>query len=152
MSDDANKRVVQRAYLDGMNGKDPAVIEECFAADYVCHFPADQGEVRGIVDFKATLLDFLNAFDNLVFTVEQLLADGDRVVLRWSARGKHTGDYKGLPPTRVIPATGKEISMSATDIYRVVDGRIVEEWNTFDGYHVLHQMGALTIHGDEPTS
>jgi ketosteroid isomerase-like protein len=78
MSDDANKRVVQRAYLDGMNGKDPAVIEECFAADYVCHFPADQGEVRGIVDFKATLFDFLNAFDNLVFTVEQLLADGNR--------------------------------------------------------------------------
>ena len=50
----------------------------------------------------------------------------------------------------MIPATGKEISMSATDIYRVVDGRIVEEWNTFDGYHVLHQMGR--DHGDEPTS
>ena len=152
MSEDENKRAVQRAYLDGMNGKDPAVIERIFAPDYVCHFPAGQGEVRGIENFKATLFDFLNAFDHLVFTVEQLLADGDRVVLRWSARGKHTGDYRGIPPTRVIPATGKDISMSATDIYRLVDGRIVEEWNTFDGYDVLHQMWALTIHADEPTN
>ena len=80
MSEDANKQVVQRAYLDGMNGKDPTVIEECFAADYVCHFPADQGEVMGDpADFKATLFDFLNAFDHLIFTVEQLLDDGDRV-------------------------------------------------------------------------
>ena len=63
----------------------------------------------------------------------------------------HTEDYKGIPPTRVIPAaTGKEITMSATDIYRLVDGRIVEEWNTFDGYEVSHQMRALTIHADEP--
>jgi predicted ester cyclase len=152
MSEDANKQVVQRAYLEGMNGKNPAIIEECFAPDYVCHFPAGQGEVRGIKDFEATLFDFLNAFDHLVFTVEQLLADGDRVVLRWSAQGKHTGDYKGLTPTKVVPATGKEIFMDATDIYRLVDGRIVEEWNTFDGYYVLHQMGALTMNGDESTS
>jgi steroid delta-isomerase-like uncharacterized protein len=152
MTEDQNKRVVQRAYLDGMNCKDRAVIEEVFAPNYVCHFPADQGEVRGIADFTATLFDFLNAFDHLVFNVEQVLAEGDRVVLRWSAQGVHTGDYKGIPPTRVIPATGKDISMSATDIYRLVDGRIVEEWNTFDGYEVLHQMGALSVHGDESTN
>jgi steroid delta-isomerase-like uncharacterized protein len=142
-----NEEIVRRAYLDGMNNRDMAVIEELFAPDYVCHFPAGQGEVKGREDFVQTLAAFLAAFDHLVFSVDDLLAEGDKVVLRWSAAGRHTGDYAGIPPTRVIPATGRAVSFSATDIYRVVDGRITEEWNTFDGYHVLLQMGALAVTG-----
>ena len=58
VSEEQNKQVVQRAYPDGMNRKDAASIEETFSRDYVCHFPAGQGEVRGIEDFKATLFAF----------------------------------------------------------------------------------------------
>lgn len=140
-----NEDIVRRAYLEGMNHRDMAVIEEVFAPDYVCNFPAGQGEVRGLKAFVETLTDFLAAFDDLRFSVEESFGDGDRVALRWSAVGRHTGNYAGLPPTRVIPATGRTVRFSATDIYRVVDGRIVEEWNTFDGYHVLLQMGALAV-------
>ncbi|HWG97808.1 MAG TPA: ester cyclase [Pilimelia sp.] len=140
---DDNKALVLRAYLDGMNHRDMGVIRECFAPDYVNHFPAGEGEVRGIEEFTRVLGDFLGAFDNLVFTVEDVLGEGDRVALRWSARGIHTGEYRGIPPTTVIAPTGREISFSATDIYRVADGRIVEEWNTLDGWDVMRQMGVV---------
>ncbi|GAA2526562.1 ester cyclase [Pilimelia columellifera] len=143
MGTEENKAVVMRAYLDGMNRKDMSVIRECFAPDYVNFFPAGQGQVRGIEDFTRTLGEFLDAFENLVFTVEDVFADGDKVVLRWSATGRHTGDYRGIPPTTVIPATRKEINFSATDIYRVVGGKIVEEWNTLDGWDIMYQMGAV---------
>jgi steroid delta-isomerase-like uncharacterized protein len=144
MADRMPEQIVQRAYLDGMNHRDMVVIKELFAPDYVCHFPAGQGEVRGREAFIETLSAFLGAFDHLVFTVDDVFSDGEKVVLRWSAVGRHTGDYAGIPPTRVIPATGRTVSFSATDIYRVADGQIAEEWNTFDGYHVLDQMDALT--------
>lgn len=138
-----NKAVVTRAYLRGMNPRDMNVIRETFSPDYVNYFPAGQGYLKGIDEFVVALSDFLGAFTDLTFTVEDIFGEGERVALRWSARGVHTGDYRGLPPTMVIAATGREISFGATDIYRVVDGRIVEEWNTFDGYDVMRQMGAL---------
>jgi steroid delta-isomerase-like uncharacterized protein len=138
-----NKAVVTRAYLQGMNRRDMKVIRETFSPDYVNYFPAGQGYLKGIDEFVAALSEFLGAFTDLTFTVEDIFGEGERVVLRWSARGVHTGDYRGLPPTTVIAATGREISFGATDIYRVVDGRIVEEWNTFDGYDVMRQMGVL---------
>ncbi len=140
-----NKAVVRRAYEKGMNGRDMRIIEECFSPDYVNYFPAGQGEVRGIDEFKKVLWDFLTAFDDLVFTVEDIFGEGDKVALRWSARGIHSGEYRGIPPTTVIPATGREISFSATDVYHVVDGKIVEEWNTLDGFDIMRQMGALNI-------
>jgi steroid delta-isomerase-like uncharacterized protein len=140
MSTSENKEIVPRAYLDGMNRRDMVVIKELFAPCYVCHFPAGQGEVTGREAFIETLSGFLAAFDDLTFSVEDVLAEGDRVVLRWSAVGRHAGDYAGLPPGRVIPATGRTVHFSATDIYRIEDGQIAEEWNTFDGYHVLAQM------------
>jgi steroid delta-isomerase-like uncharacterized protein len=143
MGTSENKEIVRRAYLDGMNHRDMVVIKDLFAPGYVCHFPAGQGEVRGREAFVQTLDAFLAAFDHLVFSVEDLLAEGDKVVLRWSAVGRHTGDYAGIPPTRIVPATGRTVDFSATDIYRVTDGQIAEEWNTFDGYHVLRQLGAL---------
>lgn len=143
MGTDENRSVVMRAYLEGMNAKDMSVIRECFAPDYVNYFPAGQGEVRGIEQFTAVLGEFLDAFDGLAFTVDDTVAEGDKVVLRWSAAGIHTGDYRGIPPTVVIAPTGRKISFSATDIYRVVNGRIVEEWNTLDGLDIMRQMGAL---------
>jgi predicted ester cyclase len=139
-----NEEIVRRAYLKGMNNRDMSIIRECFSPTYVCHFPAGQGYVQGIDPFVETLDAFLGAFDHLTFSVEESLAcGGDRVVLRWSAVGRHTGDYAGIAKTQVVPATGRTISMSATDVYRIEDGRIAEEWNTFDGYYVLAQMGAL---------
>jgi predicted ester cyclase len=145
MSIEENKAIVRRAYEEGMNRRDMRIIEEAFSPDYVNYFPAGQGEVRGIDEFKKVLWAFLTAFDDLTFTVEDILGEGDEVALRWSARGVHTGEYRGIPPTTIIPATGREISFSATDIYHVIGRKIVEEWNTLDGFDIMRQMGVLSI-------
>src|SRR3954454_1634789 len=97
-----NEEIVRRAYLDGMNNRDMAVIEETVAPDYICNFPAAQGDVKGRDAFIETLSAFLSAFDRLEFTVEESFSHDDRVVLRWSAAGRHTGDYAGLTSSRVI--------------------------------------------------
>lgn len=143
MTTEDNKAIVQRAYLEGMNKNDMSVIREVFAPGYVNYFPAGQGELQGIDEFVEALSSFLGAFSDLTFKVEDVLAEGDKVALRWSAVGVHTGDYAGIPPTTIVPATGRTISISATDIYQLADGQVVFEWNSLDGFDVLRQMGAL---------
>ena len=138
-----NKALVQRAYLDGMNKNDMGVIREVFAPGYINYFPAGQGELHGIDEFVEALSSFLGAFSDLVFTVDDVLAEDDKVALRWSAVGVHTGDYAGIPPTTIVPPTGRTIHISATDIYQVADGQVIAEWNSLDGFDVLRQMGAL---------
>lgn len=143
MTAEDNKAIVQRAYLEGMNKGDMSIIREVFAPDYVNYFPAGQGELHGIDEFVEALSSFIGAFTDLTFTVEDVLGEGDKVALRWSAVGVHTGDYAGIPPATIVPATGRTISMSATDIYQVANGQVITEWNSLDGFDVLRQMGAL---------
>src|SRR6478672_9861728 len=94
MTTDENTALVQRAYLDGMNTRDMSVIREVFAPSYVNYFPAGQGELHGIDEFVAALDEFIGSFSDLVFTVDDILGDGDKVALRWSAVGVHTGDHR----------------------------------------------------------
>lgn len=143
MTVEDNKALVQRAYLDGMNKNDMRIIREVFAPDYVNYFPAGQGELHGIDEFVSALSSFIGAFSGLTFKVDDVLGEGDKVALRWSAVGVHTGDYAGIPPTTIVPATGRTISMSATDIYQVANGQVITEWNSLDGFDILRQMGAL---------
>jgi steroid delta-isomerase-like uncharacterized protein len=79
----------------------------------------------------------LKAFPDLDRRIDDLVAEGDRVVARWSARGTHTGDFNGLPPT------GKVIESSGITIFRIESGRIVEEWSESDMLGLLQQVGAI---------
>jgi predicted ester cyclase len=74
---------------------------------------------------------------DLVVTVEQILGEGDLVAVRWTARGTNTGTGNGLQ------ATGKRLEVGGTTIFRVVDGRIVEEWNSIDELGLMRQLGAI---------
>jgi predicted ester cyclase len=72
------------------------------------------------------------------------VAEGDKVVTRWSARGTHLGEWQGLPAkTKAIPPSGRHVTFSATDIYLISSGKIVEEWNTLEQLDVLFQIGAI---------
>lgn len=143
MSTEENKAIVARAYLEGMNPRDMEVIEEVFSPNYVSHFPG-QPPTPGIEPLKEVLQSFFDAFPDIVFTVEDQLAEGDKVATRWSARGTHQGDWRSFPPrSGVIPPTGREATFSANDIYIIADGQIVEEWNTLEQLAVLEQLGVM---------
>ena len=143
MSLESNKAIVRRAYLDGLNNRDLSVIEEVFDPEYTVHYPGSE-PVHGIDHAKEFLTRFLAAFPDIVFSIDDQVAQGDKVVTRWSAHGTHRGDWQGMPAkTKPIPASGRPVTFSATDIYLIRDGKILEEWNTLEQLEVLFQIGAV---------
>ena len=143
MSTHKSKALIIRVYEEGMNRKDMRIIYEVFAPDYVAHFPGVP-PIRGIDAAKQLIGTFLAVFPDIQFKIEDQVAEGDKVATRWTARGTHRGEFRGFPPkVKGIPPSGKQVSFTATDIYRIAGGRIMEEWNTLEQLDVLHQIGAL---------
>jgi predicted ester cyclase len=142
VSTEENKAIVRRAYEEGLSEKNMDVLDEVFDPAYVGHFPG-LPPIQSLDEQKTVINSFLEAFPDIVFTVEDQLAEGDKVATRWSAHGTHLGEWRGFPPrARGIPPTGRHVTFSATDIYRIVNGKIVEEWNTLEQFDVLSQLGA----------
>jgi predicted ester cyclase len=144
MSVEANKAVVRRAYAEGMTKHDFGVIHECFSPDYICRFP-DGAALVGRPRFLEFLTAFMDAFPDMVYTVVDTVGEGDKVVARWVGVGTHTRPFRAFAPGgEGIPASGRKVRFAANDIYLVIDGQIVEEWNSLTDADVKFQIGALT--------
>lgn len=114
---------------------DHAAIDDFFDPHAVVHFTGFDGSaVQTVRDDAAR---WWEAFDDVKTSIEDLLADGDRVVVRWNTSGRHIGDYGK------VTATGKTITMSGIDIFRLENGRVVECWSMWDGIDVFDQLGVL---------
>jgi steroid delta-isomerase-like uncharacterized protein len=105
------------------------------SSDYLEHDPIPgQGSGRdGALDRFSILTSTLAPH----FTIEDIVAEGDRVVVRWTNRGTHIGDFAG------IPATGKTFTINGIDIYRVAGGELCEHWDVVDQLSMLRQLGLL---------
>ncbi|HEV2457475.1 MAG TPA: ester cyclase, partial [Ktedonobacterales bacterium] len=121
MSIEQNKVVVLRRREQIWDKKNVDIIDELHAPDYIGHYSGILGPIRGRDALKQFFAAYLAAFDIQV-TPEFLIAEGDKVVVHDTNRLKHTGVFRG------IPASGKEVTATSTDIYRIVDGRIIEQW------------------------
>lgn len=132
-----NKEVVRRHYEDGVNRGDLDVATECFAPEYVNHLPGEPEPQRGIEAWKTMFQTFRAGFPDMATTLEDMISEGEKVVVRHRWTGTHDGVYQG------VPATGTRVTFTGNDIYRVVEGRIVEEWSEFDELGILRQIGAL---------
>ena len=133
----ANLAVVRR-YFDAANTGDLAALDDVLAPDAIDH-SAYAGQPAGREGFKAFFVLWRTAFPDLVYTIEDAIADGDRVVIRWTGRGTHRGPYHHIAPT------GKRVTMSGVQINRLAAGRIVEDWTSSDELGLLRQLGAVTI-------
>jgi steroid delta-isomerase-like uncharacterized protein len=131
---EANKALVRRMIEEGWNKHNLALLDELYA-DCVYYNPTT-GEIRGeaLKQFAASLLA---AFPDIRFTIEDLVAEGDKVVTRWSCTGTLQGEFMGLAPT------GKQLTPSALDIFRIVEGKVVEERVEFDTLRFFQQLGAV---------
>jgi steroid delta-isomerase-like uncharacterized protein len=107
-----------------------------YAADAVLHEP-DQ-DLNGLEEAKQYLSLYLSAFPDLSVTVEDVLAEGDQAVTRWTLRGTHQGEVEEFGPP-----TGKQIELEGITIHRIEDGKIVEEWERYDNLGVLQQLGLV---------
>jgi steroid delta-isomerase-like uncharacterized protein len=129
-----NKALARRAFEEILSGGRFELAEELYAKDFVNH-----GIHRDISldEDQAALKGWHQAFPNLSIVPEKLIADGDLVAVYWIARGTNTGTGNGLP------ATGKRVEQSGITIWRVVNGKIKEEWSAFDQLSMMQQLGLL---------
>ena len=92
-------------------------------------------EMNGIEEYKQVYQSFLSAFHDTQVTFEDLIAEGNKVMSRITIRGTHKGELEGMPPT------GKTFTSSFFTVFRLVDGKIVEEWEIFDELGMMMQLG-----------
>jgi steroid delta-isomerase-like uncharacterized protein len=139
MSTAENKALVRRFYDIVESHNLDTLTDEVLAEDYRLHFDSapemDQGAAAGF--FGA----FLAAFPEINHTIEDQVAEGDRVASRIVVRGTHKGELMGIPPT------GKDIEISAINIHRIVDGRVAEQWVVSDGLGMMQQLGVIPTPG-----
>ena len=129
-----NQTLLLRFFEAIYNQGDLRVADEIVAADYLNHNPAP-GEAPGREGLKAFVAYLRRAFDDLHITIEDQIAEGDKVVTRFTINGRHVGEFAGIPPS------GKFARVTATAIHRVVDGRIVESWLNWDALGLMRQLG-----------
>jgi steroid delta-isomerase-like uncharacterized protein len=110
------------------------LIDEILGDGYVCYDPALPEPARGTDGLKQAVLGFRTAMPDLTFTVDQQVAEGDRVVTAWTASGTHLGELMGIAPT------GRHVSMVGVDIERFEHGKIVEVWANWDAFGLYRQL------------
>lgn len=136
MSTEANKSIVRRYVEEVQNEGNLAALEELTAPAYVNH-GAPPGVPPNREGIKQLTAIFRQAFPDGRMTIEDMVAEADRVATRKTFRGTHQGELMGVPPT------GKAVAIGLMDIARLVDGKVVESWHVGDDLGLLQQIGAL---------
>ena len=137
MSTETNKTIIRRLYDEFFNKGDLSIADELHAADFVYHeFGAP---AVGLEEYKKRNSVFFHALPDRKVLIEDLLAEGDKVVARATMRATQTGD---LPN---IPATGRPVTVTSIIIYRISEGKIAEEWESYDQLGMLKQLGASLL-------
>jgi steroid delta-isomerase-like uncharacterized protein len=131
------KALVRRQEEDLFSGGNLDVADEIYAPDYVGHDPSNPEEVRGLQAAKQAAADYRRAFPDLRVTVEDLMAEGDKVAARLRVRGTHLGDLNGIAPT------GRRVDFTGIVMSRVEGGRIAEDWANFDDLGMMRQLGVI---------
>jgi predicted ester cyclase len=136
MSED-NKALV-RSMFERADRSDISLVDEILAPGYVDHDPPPfQGPATGAEGARNAFETATKIFSDWSHEIVQQFSDGDYVITRLVGRGKHTGDFMG------IPATGNAVEMRGIAIHRVVDGKIVEHWGEVDGLGMMMQLGVV---------
>ena len=139
-----NKAVVRREMEELFNhtGNLDAA-DEIIGPDYVSYEPTS-GETRGIEGAKQFAATYRQAFPDLENTIEDMVAEGDKVVVRFRGRGTHQGETEAFGPP-----TGKRMEITGITIKRLSEGKIVEAWTNFDALGMMQQLGLIPEPGQE---
>ena len=129
-----NKALAKRAFEELLSKGKFELAEQLYAKDFVNHGIHRNGTLE---EDQAALKGWHQAFPDVVIVPEKLIAEGDLVTVYWIARGTNTGTGNGLP------ATGKKAELAGITIWRIVNGKIKEEWSAFDQLSLMQQLGRL---------
>ena len=137
MSIEQNKAMFRRMVEEMFNQGNLSVVDEVMAADFVEHEELPPGLPGGLEGVKVLTAQLREAFPDFKAVIEDLVAEGDRVVSRMVWTGTQKGEFMGIPPT------GKSISVEVIDIVRVDGGKFVEHWGIMDNMTMMQQLGVM---------
>ncbi len=129
---DQNKAVARKLFEVALNHQDWEVYNQIHSKDFVAH----QEKYRGdLAEDLQSARNWRLSFPDLKYSVDRVIAEGDFVVVQYTFRGTNTGPWRGFP------ATAKPVERSGVVIFRIVEGKIVEEWVAYDGLTIYRQLG-----------
>jgi steroid delta-isomerase-like uncharacterized protein len=138
-----NKTIVRRLFEELCNKGNLPVADELIAPTYTHHDAATSDVGRGPESEKKRVTMYRNAFADFRLTIEDIIAEGETVMARWSCRGAHKGELNGIAPT------GKQFAISGVTVARVANGKIVEGWVNWDALSLMQQLGVVPELGNK---
>jgi steroid delta-isomerase-like uncharacterized protein len=138
-----NKAIIRNAVEQIWNQGNLDVTDELFATDYVYH---GISEIHGAGGIKKHVAALRTSFPDFHLSLEDMIAEGDKVVSRWTGGGKQMGEFMGVPPS------GKQVNITGIIISRIANGKIVEEWETSDQLGLLQLLDVILPMPDAPIS
>lgn len=137
MSTEANKALI-RHFFDSVNAGKFDVAEEVYSQDTTTHNPMPPPEeFHGLAAMKQLMAGYVAAFPDMKFTIEEMVAEADMVVTRYKIQATHRGELMGFAPTNRL------LTLRALVMHRIAGGKIVEEWEHYDTYYFMRQIGAI---------
>ncbi len=138
MSAEESKAIVRRFWGVWEEGNID-LVDQLLAPDYTNHTPAAPDQPTGPEGVKAVVTMFRGAMPDLRVIVEDMIAEGDRVAVRYTLEGTHEGDLFGVPPT------GRRLSIKSIAVERVSEGKIREHWRITDSLDMMQQLGVIPV-------
>lgn len=129
-----NKALVRRVVEELINKGNFSLLDELVAIDYAYYEPT-VGDIRGRDGYKALVSMYRSAFPDVTLTIDEQIAEDDKVVTRWTARGTHRGELMG------VPSTGKPVTVHGVVISRIENGKLIEDFETYDVHGMMRQLG-----------
>lgn len=141
MSTEENKAIVRRFFEEGPSKGNISAADDLLSPDFAMHVPLPASP--GVEGINEVITACRAAFEHLNVTVEDMIAEGNTVAARFTARGVHKGNFMDLP------ATGKPITMTGIEIFRIKEGKIVELWGEANLLGLMQQLGIVPEPGNE---
>jgi steroid delta-isomerase-like uncharacterized protein len=136
VSVEENKAIAQR-FAQAWTAGNLDIVDELAAPEFIASYPIPPEPMRGAEQFKTFLTALFAGLPDAAVTVDEILAEGDKVACRWTMRGTHRGTLFD------IPATGRSVQISGFTFYRIVDGKVIEETGIGNTFSLMQQLGAF---------
>ena len=137
MAAEQNKALIVRFVEELFNRGNMGIVGEIFAPDFIEREQLPPGIPDGSEGVKVLTTMLRSAFPDFKATIDDIVAEGDKVVIRQTWSGSHQGEFMGIPPT------GRSVSFGVIDIIRIADGKCVEHWGQMDSMSLMQQLGAI---------
>jgi predicted ester cyclase len=142
MSTEQNKALFRRVMEEVFNRGNMSLIDELIAPDFVEHEEPPPGMPAGREGVKQLATMLHSAFPDITASIDDIIAEGDKVVARSTWSGTHKGEFMGIAPT------GKSVSFGVFDIVRIAGGKFVEHWGMMDNLSMMQQLGVIPAPGE----